>query len=282
MAEAEGGVRELVDEALQEWRQGDCVIGEQRFAYRIDPDRPLTDAAAAAAAEEADTAESEVFGFMVATQTCDLVRPCADRPFVEVCPLVEVGDTQLGQIRRAQRHGYAFVPGAAAQHLVADLDRAMTVEKPVLCGWVRVPGCETDAEARSLAHALACKRQRFAFPDDFVALAEPLRQRVVRKHGKRSDEGRALRALREIRVRAAPSWTAEDVGLMLWFIRNEDESDFEGTSWHEHLQSWLGLVTAGGRFTSVEGAVLSLDVLSAREYVGSDPLDLDHLSGSVD
>ncbi|MFH0943833.1 MAG: hypothetical protein V2A76_01435 [Planctomycetota bacterium] len=282
MAESEGGAQKRVDEALLDWRQGDCVIGKQHFLYRFHPNRPLSEAAVAAAAEEVDTAESRVFGFMVASQTCDLVRPCADRPYVEVCPLVEVGDTQLGQIRRAHRPQYAFIPGAAAQHLVADLDRVMTVEKPLLLEWVRVSGCETGSEVRTLAHALARKRQRFAFPDDFVALTEPLRQRLLRKHDKQSPEGRALRALREIRVRAAPSWTAGEVEIIFYLIQNDDESEVEGMPWREHLQSWLRLMTPGGRFSSVDGAVLSLDELSARDYVESDPLDLDHLSDSAD
>jgi hypothetical protein len=33
-----------------------------------------------------------------------------------------------------------------------------------------------------------------------------------------------------------------------------------------------------GRLRSVEGVVTSLDDLTARDYVESDPLDLDHLS----
>ncbi len=46
-----------------------------------------------------------------------------------------------------------------------------------------------------------------------------------------------------------------------------------------HLESWLNLVTRGGRFRFVEGVVTELRDMTAAEYVGSDPLDLDHLSG---
>lgn len=31
-----------LDEALAEWRQGDCVVGEQWFMRRFSPARPLT------------------------------------------------------------------------------------------------------------------------------------------------------------------------------------------------------------------------------------------------
>ena len=91
--------RAKIDEALQEWRQGDCVLGEQWFAFRIAPGAPLTADAVAAAAEGAENAESEVFGFAVVTQTCDIVRGCDERSFVEVCPLVEVDEDMLHEIR---------------------------------------------------------------------------------------------------------------------------------------------------------------------------------------
>lgn len=222
--DAEG--RAKIDAALQQWRQGDCVLGEQWFVFRVAPDAPLTRDAVAAAVEGADSAESEVFGFAVVTQTCDIVRGCDERAFVEVCPLVEVQEDKLHEIERSRRPNYAHIPGVSEQRLVADLDRVMTVEKPVVAQWERVAGCLDDNESRRLALALARKRARIAFPDDFVAFAAPLMSRMSTKHGKESDEGRALRALREIRVRAAPSWNARSVQLMFWFIRNADSPTF--------------------------------------------------------
>jgi len=206
--DADGCAR--VDAALRSWRQGDCVVGEQWFVFRTDPERPLTPDGASAATEGVDTAESKVFGFMVLTQTCDLVRKSSERPFVEVCPLVEVDEGRLQEIERSRRPNYAYVPALADQRLVGDLDRVMTIEKAVVAGWDRVPGWKNDAEARRLALALERKRARVAFPDDFVEFAAPLMSRMSSKHDKQSDEGRVLRALREIRVRADPSWDADD------------------------------------------------------------------------
>lgn len=208
-----------VDTALLTWRQGDCVVGEQWFVFRTDLKRPLTKDGAVASAEGVDTAESEVFGLMVLTQTCDLVRKSSERPFVEVCPLVEVDEAQHREIERSRRPNHAFVPALADRRLVGDLDRVMTIEKSVVAGWDRVAGWQTDAEARRLALALARKRARVAFPDDFVEFATPLMSRMSSKHDKQSDEGRALRALREIRVRAEPSWDADEVKLVFGFIR---------------------------------------------------------------
>lgn len=270
--------RARIDGLLREWRQGDCVVGEQWFLFRIDPTAPLTEEAEIAADDGADAAEAAVRGLVVVTQTCDIVRGCAERPFVEVCPLVEVDEALMSQIERGGRPGYALVPGVAADHLVADLDRVMTVEKAVLAQWERTPGTHEDDDVRRLARALARKRARFAFPDDFVRLVGKLRDRILAKHEKQSEEGEALRGLREIRVRADPSWDADKVEVMLWFIRAEDDSTLVGTKAERLLERWLDLVPSGGRF-HVDGVIQTLDDLTARDYVESDPLDLDHLSG---
>ncbi|RMG93472.1 MAG: hypothetical protein D6705_18670 [Deltaproteobacteria bacterium] len=270
--------RKRIDEALSGWRQGDCVLGELWFLFRLEIEAPLTEEAAHAADEGADAGEAQVRGFMVATQTCDIVRGCSERPFIEVCPLVKVDPKRMEEVRRGRRPNYAFVPGVADHGLVADLDRVMTVEKSVVAAWPRTEGCHDDGDVRLLSLALARKRARVAFPDDFVALASNLMRRMASKHAKDSDEGRALRALREIRVRAAPSWDADEVALMFWFIRNDDEPHFEEKGWDHYLDDWLRRLPPGGRFTSIEGLVQTLDDLTARDYVESDPLDLDHLS----
>jgi hypothetical protein len=206
------------------------------------------------------------------------VRSCNERPFIEVVPLVEVGQQQLYEVQRSRRPQYAYIPGIAEFNLVADLNRVMTVEKAVMAEWERKPGCLNDNDIRSLGQALTRKRTRLAFPDDFTDFARKLQNRLRDKHGKATDEGEALRALREIRVRAASSWNAPKVQLMFWFIRHEEQSQFEGIGWHQFLQKWLQLIPASGRFQNVEGLVVTLEDMTAKDYVESDPLDLDHLS----
>lgn len=273
------GAHPKIDEALAGWHQGDCTLEESYFLFRLDPEYPLTDSAASAAAEGLDAAEEEVRGLMVITQSCDLVRDSGDRPFVEVCPLVEVNAEMLEEIRKGRRPRYAWVRGVAGLGLVADLDRVMTVEKAVVAGWQRTAGCETDADVRMLSLAVARKRLRFAFPDDFVEFVEGLRKRISLKHDKGSPEGNALRALREIRVRAAPSWDADNVELTFYFIRDEDKQEFNGESWDTFLDGWLKRIPDRGRFRA-GGLVTTLDDITARDYVESDPLDLDHLSSA--
>jgi hypothetical protein len=268
-----------VDTALKDWRQGDYVLGEHWFVQRCNPERPLTSASKDAAQEGADLAESEVRGFVMFTQTCEVVRSCASRPFVQLVPLVEVDQPQyLYEIQRGRRPQYAYIPGVAELNLVADLDRVMTVEKAVVAQWERQLGCSNDEEIRILGQALARKSARFAFPNDFNEFVNKLQKRLKDKHGKQSDEGDALRALHEIRVRAAPSWNASEVKLMFWFIRDEQQVKFEGIGWDQFLQQWLGLIPASGRFQPVDGQVVTLEDMTAKDYVESDRLDLDHLS----
>lgn len=261
------------------WRQGDCVLGEHWFVHRFDPSLPLSTSSRTAAADsDVDLAEEQVAGLVVITQTCDIVRSCADRPYVEVCPLVAVDAAVLRQVQRGYRPVYASIPALADGELVADLERTMTVEKPVVARWERVPGWNTDAEARNIAAALARKRARFAFPDDFAEFMRRLVERLTGKHDKITTEGNALRALSEIRVHAAPTWDADQVMLTFWFIRRDDQPDFDGTAWSNHLTDWLKLVPSSGRFSQVHGAVIGLEDLTATDYVTSDQLDLDHLS----
>jgi hypothetical protein len=277
-SDSEDQLQQKIDATLQEWCQGDCVLGEQWFAHRFNAQYPLTDASIDALDGDNNLVESEVVGFAVVTQTCDIVRSCVFRPFLEVVPLVEVNKQKLQEIQRGRRPQYAFIPSLAAKCLVADLDRVMTIEKAVVIEWQRVPGCTTDEERRMLGQALARKRSRFAFPDDFTAFAKKLQSRLQEKHDKESVEGEALRALREIRVRASPSWNDPVIELMFWFIRHEDEPTFKGKGWHELLKQWLDLVPESGRFQSVDGQVITLEDLSSKDYTESDPLDLDHLS----
>jgi hypothetical protein len=270
--------QQQVDAALKEWYQGDCVLGEQWFVHRFNPHYPLTDASRDASSDEGDLSESEVVGFAVVTQTCDIVRSCLSRPFVEVVPLVEVDEHNLHDIQRGRRPQYAFIPNLAEKSFVADLDRIMTVEKGVVAQWNRISGCSTDEERRALGQALARKRSRFAFPDDFIQFSKRLQDRLREKHEKLSDEGKALQALREIRVRASPSWNDPRIELMFWFIRNENEPALKEMGWHELLEKWLNLVPESERFQPVVGQVITLEGLSAKDYVESDLLDLDYLS----
>ncbi|MBI3183994.1 MAG: hypothetical protein HYZ28_17805 [Myxococcales bacterium] len=252
-----------IDAALKVWKQGDCVLGEQWFAFRRSEG-------------EGGLHEEQVEGFVVVTQSCDIVRPMVRRPVVEVSPLVKVDGAKIDQIRRGRMLQYGFVPGIAARHLVADLDRTMTVHKEVVSRWTRVEGCLTDPEVRQFADVLARKRQRFAFPDEFSALVKPLQDRFRSKHDKQTAEGEAMRALREIRVQARPSWNTNPIDLDFFLICDETAMDVIATQ----QRAWQQLLALRPPYRAADFMTVSLDELTAAQYVATDPLDLEYLSSS--
>lgn len=268
---------EEVNAALHDWQQGDCVIGELWFAWRFCGLMPITPSSRTLAGNdaEADIVEEQVDGLAIVTQTCDIVRPCQQRPFLEVSPLVRTDDVR--SVECGKRPRYAYLPGLQEKGLVVDLDRVMVIEKPFFIQHQRVRGCLTDEDVRHFSDALKRKRSRFAFPDDFVELAKPLISRISGKYKKNSPEGEALRKLREIRVQASPSWAAEEVELFFHFIRRDDELTGSSAS-HQQLEAWLALIQPNGRFASIEGHVVYLADLTASDYVYSDRLDLDSLT----
>ena len=260
-----------INDHIATYRQGDCFLGTRAF---IALARNHT-----GSGYEEEWQETPVVGFILVSQSCDIVRTCAMRPLVEVCPLVEVDQAVLEQVIGWERPMYAAVPALIGQRLVADLDRTMTVEKAVVAGWDRTPGLRNDDEVRDFARVLARKRQRFAFPDDFNSYVGPLRKRLVEKHDKESPEGNALRALQEIRVHAKPSWDALQVELSFYFVRKQDAPmNFANRPWPEWCDDWMKRLLDTGRFKNPEGLIVDYSSMSAAEYLQSDPLDLEHLS----
>lgn len=265
-----------INAALAVWRQGDLALDEKWFVHVADGSDPLTPAAQQAEpGVQALTVECE--GIVIVTQTCDIVRDCRERHYVEVAPLVRVTEDEAQQVAKGSNPQYG--PIAVSKDLVADLDRTMTIEKSVLATWARTPGWTSDAQSRWFAQSLARKRERFAFPDDFVKAVSKLRTRIVKKHGRDSDEGRALEALLEIRTTASPSWDDSPCEVFFTFIRPETTPEITDKVWADLAESWVKLCQATGSFTRFDGVARLLNHMTATEYIESDRLDLDHLSG---
>lgn len=96
------GTEEQADpdcKGLRHWRQGD-VSRETglEFIHLADLSRPQSPASLAVSAEGTDGTQTagmapvveEVAGFVVLTQTCDIVRSFRKRPYIEVAPLAPI------------------------------------------------------------------------------------------------------------------------------------------------------------------------------------------------
>ena len=286
MTDKEDTQTEVVDNALRDWRQGDVSMDPGlEFLHLADMSCPhspaseqlITSYDGQVPAEGIVPVIDAVNGFVVLTQTCDIIRSSVNRPFVEVAPLVRLEVETVEKIRCLKFPAFAYIPEIAQLGLVADLDRVMTVEKAVLASWTRTPGLCTDTEIREFAKAIAGKRARFAFPDDFVQAMSRLRTRFSTKHNRRSTEGAHLRALREIRVRPYPSWNHHKVSLTFWFIKDRDPEDYH-PQWPELAEKWKSLIDESTRFCIEELVPCFLEDITALDYVNSDQLDLDGLS----
>jgi hypothetical protein len=285
MATAVTDLTRGVDAALAAWRQGDVILNAGlAFVHLALLSNPLTEAAEEVSRElagqvGADQAivTTEPPGFIVLTQSCDLIRPCHLRPLVELAPLIVVPPSLVEDVRRLKRPNFAYVPALADQSLVADLECTMTVEKAVLATLQRQPGVTTDREAADFAQALGRKRQRFAFPDAFNIAIRPLLQRLDRRAGRNSDEGRHVDALIEIRAAAEPAWQAANVAITLWLIKSHDP---EPQDWPKFAAEWGGLIADPGAVYTLDGQprVVRLEDMKASEYVASYQLDLDQLT----
>ena len=277
-----------VDAALKMWRQGDAIIGENlSFLYISDLSKPLSESARAEAksgfvgGENLCSIGSQVPGFVVVSQTCDILKSCLDWPYIQLAALQEAPDDDFAkQVRKGMRPAFACVPALA--NLIANLDLLMTVEKGVLAGLSRgsvIQGVRNDTEAREFAQGISRRFARFAFPDDFVAAVRPIQQRIKDKHGRKTTEARAYNQLREIRIVATPAWESPEPSITFLFVRDDDGPMSAGLE--EAVESLMAKFIATGRFKDPQHRIVTLAEITAALYVASDPLDLDHLSSST-
>lgn len=266
-----------LDDTIRLWRQGDCVPGPNEFVFRLDPKLPSTPASQEAVREDPDAtyAAQPVEGFMVITQTCDLVKPIAGAPFVEVSPLVTLTPAVFEEVRLGARPRFVTVPPLHSTLQAADLDRILTIEKACLALWPRQSGCRTDTERRKLGLQLGRKLQRAALPDFFAPWFNPLRKRFNRLKHANSPEAVAFQDLDDIRVQPHPFWDAPEVTLFFWFILKDEAPEADRS---KALEEWLGRLVPAPPVTQVEGRVVHYVDMLASEYLDSDPLDLDHFS----
>lgn len=272
-----------VNNLIKEWQQGDCVLGGHHFLFGYNPKLALSPLASDEPSSDDNIlfAQEEVIGFTVVTQTCDIIRNCEVKPYVEMAPLCEAPPDKFKLIKKHLMPGYAAIPALENKKIVADLDRTMTVQKPVLAKWSaeKMRGCRSNDESISFAWALGRKRTRFPFPDNFVKVFNPFLKRIRDKHGKNTDEGKMLSEFKEIFVRSAPDWSSQNSTITFFFFVDKEKSSF--TDWSDQTEAWKNLIRLEDTsFSEVEMLVVGYDEITAQEYRESMPLDLDGLSAN--
>ncbi|PSJ36283.1 hypothetical protein [Allosphingosinicella deserti] len=277
---------EDVDAKMKDWRQGDVVLGLAvpfvSFAHSATP----VSRDARLQAEGADQTDflldvmTDVPGFAVLSQTCDIVRDSERRPYVEVAPLI-ASDTSNPAAFRKSTHR-AYVPALEAHGLVADLDRVMVIEKPLLAALppeARIIGCPSEDDRRRFAEALARKHLRFAFPDDFNKALARISQQVTKRHGKDSPMGNFLGLTDDIRA-YSPDWDAAEPNVLILFVFPEAAAIPDNAQ--KLVDELIDRFVPTGAFKNLRGQAVAYDTMTAARYRETDSLDFDHLSSSSD
>ena len=263
---------------LAEWQQGDFSLDCGDFLFRDLP-APID------GGEDDGGAgfDSEVVGFAVISQTCDVVRDPERVPYVSVCPMVAVDGKRIGEIERGQAPRFGFL-SATPEGVVVDFSRTMSVTKELLVSWHKQRGCEDENQQLEFARALETFFGRFAFPDDFVASVASLRSAILSKYSRgESDLGKAVRSIREIRVFPHASWS-DKISVPITFIAVLDDEGERELADREEIENqiWpkISAIDWQGPFSLHEDGLYlaTLADLTAAEYLNSYPLDVNSLS----
>lgn len=267
-----------------------------------------------------NVARSKVRQVVVLTQTCDIVRPPDQRPYLQVAALIRVSDANKAKrYAEGETPQYVAVPEAGPD-VFADLDRIITLEKRLIADCLHHAGVAVDQEeVRRFGQAVARKFGRYPFPNYFIQSVEPLRSRVLRRWDKPdSPEGKVLADLVQIRVQPVPVEPSPETDLTLvfimrqgslpiladppapttaiitWLAIHKQASEIAtkltdptiGPDDRAHLYSklaeaWAGLCRPNSAIRSVSGQIVSEDEYVLSDYWQSERLDLDQLSGPV-
>ena len=306
-----------IDAATKDWKQGDA-FAQVPLVRIADADNPLTGAAhrAQVAGRTGIIAlrENLEWGAIV-TQTCDLVRPCEQRPHVHVAALVQLHDKDLSEAARGWRPRYCPSPWIGSDWFI-DLDRQCMVEKSVLLRCDRRAGPSSPADERQLARALARHRERHAFRDDVATCLKPVVDKLRSKAGKATPQGRRVDEVVEIRLSADPDWENTHIGLEVIFVVDEmslppvtdgDEESADplgsvGTSdaqraaelldatdnsplarsalWQHLVAQWADAGRTTDSIVSISSRAVSVAEFTRLEELAAPQLDLDYLSES--
>ena len=266
-------------EQVTRWQQGDFALAAGDLLYR---DLPLT------GGEEKEMPESvldvvadeNIPGFVVISQTCDIVRDPETHPYVSVCPLLHLEPKDIPNFESGRMPTLGFLPNLPSD-LAVDFARTMPISKQLMCSWDRHAGCETDVDRLLFARQLTRVFNRFAFPDDFNTALDPFKKSLQSKQFSVDAEfGRAIRSLLELRVYAHGAWDdPSGVDLTIYIIIDADENRPERdrnaitTQLLPHLQK----IKWSPKFRlhrDMRYRPVTLADMQASEYLNSFPLDL--------
>lgn len=260
------------DAPIREWRQGDYALDVGGFLF--------ADVSEGDDAFDPREQTEDIVGFVVISQTCDIVRDTSGRFYVAVCPLVNVREEEINAIKKGRRPYLTDIENTAP-HVFADLRRVMSVHKNLLASWDRHDGFLTESARLRFAAALERKFGQFAFPDDFDHATKEFRERVWQRHDREaSDIGKVYRSILQIRFRSSPNWKAERKSItVVAVLREEEELELSRESIGKELNDSLNKIawSDGYEWNEPRLIVLNANELSASDVIHSQRADFDFL-----
>jgi hypothetical protein len=283
---------DAVDARAKELRQGDVFeLPDLTFPYVGVLAPAGDDEASFGISLLADTK------FVIVSQTCDIVESTSSQPFVKLSPLADVPAHRKGEAARGYVPHLAPIPSLDG---FADLRLIATFEKSVVTSAGEPVARLASDEERDLFRGVVHRHfSRAALPDDLTPALAALRKRLRDKKDRDSEEGRAVRAIEEIRISVDPDWDADEMAVTVYLFATEDgywsllpepaadaeknqwSSDTQA-SWSEIEKTWLGCCSTTGCITSVDLAVERLAGFDADIYRQAAIWDLGGMSPQPD
>ena len=278
MSKAE--IKPDIVQRLADWQQGDFSLECGGLVFRdiVGTDDEI--------GEESDIFYDEaVLGFVVISQTCDVVRAPINtsHKFVTVCPLVEIEFEGLSNIERGKAPRFGLIANTP-KNVVVDFSRTMSVSKELLVNWERQRGCPSEKEQLLFSRSLERFFGRFAYPDAFNDSINSFRKAVHDKYDKNSLFGMVLRSIKELRVYPHASWnTPDSVPITLIVVLDEEfEREVKDRNViYEQIKLKIDQIDWKTPFSLHEEQgihLAELRDLTAADYLNSYPLDLNSLS----
>ena len=265
---------------LTGWQQGDFSLECGGLIFRDVPGGDDD------AGEDTDIYFDEaVLGFVVISQTCDIVRDPANTSlkYVSVCPLVEINIEGLSSVEKGKVPRFGLIANTP-DNVVVDFSRTMSVSKELLVSWKKQRGCPSEKEQLQFARSLERFFGRFAYPDAFNDSLDSLRKAIQNRYEKNSIFGKTLRSIRELRVCPLASWNSPDSVPVTLIIVLDDEIERETkdrNEIYEQIKLKVDEIDWKAPFSLHEEQgirIAELSDLTAVDYLNSYPLDLNFLS----
>ncbi len=270
-------------QCLYEWQQGDFSLESGTLLFRDFS--PINHSNKTCDHNSLGYCDEKMPGFVVISQTCDIVREPIDSfsKFVSVCPLVEVNPAGISNIEKGKAPSFGLIENTP-DNLVVDFSRIMSVSKNLLVTWRRRRGCPSESKKREFAIALERFFGRYAYPDAFNQSFSSFRNATYEKYNKNSNFGKVLRSICELRVYPHSCWNNTDsvpVTLIV-VIEDRDKREIEDREEiYTQVKSNFDKINWVSPFSPHEEYgihIAELRDLSALDYLNSYPLDLNSIS----